>query len=178
MEGAEKVLKNIIFDLGGVLLNIDMDKTSEAFVLLGWKDSEGRDISQAGYPVFEKLEVGKDTPEQFRENVRKILPGKATDEDIDRAWNAMLIDFPPSIIDYINHLKSKYRLFLLSNTNAIHLLRFRDVFYNSFGYSIDDLFVKTYYSHELGFRKPHPGHIRPCYRMLLSFLKRHSSWMI
>jgi putative hydrolase of the HAD superfamily len=150
------MLENIIFDLGGVLLTLDMSRTTEAFARLGWKDAAWKGISQSGYLIFENLETGLDTSEEFRKNIRKMLPGNPSDDEIDFAWNAMLIDFPSVIVDYLIDLKSRFNLFLLSNTNELHLIRFRDIFYKSYGYPIDTLFTKTYYSHEIGFRKPNP----------------------
>jgi putative hydrolase of the HAD superfamily len=154
MERAPQMIENILFDLGGVLLTIDVIKTTEAFTLLGWQEASTKSFSNSGYPVFENVEIGKDTPQQFRENIRKVLPGKVLDEEIDQAWNAMLVDFPSNIIDYVQSLKSEYHLYLLSNTNELHVKRFRDIFYSKFGYDFDSLFVKAYFSHEIGFRKP------------------------
>ena len=148
------MLKNILFDLGGVLLNLDMGKTRSAFAQLGWKEENWKGISQSGYLIFENLEIGLDSPVQFREQLRQILPGNPTDAEIDRAWNAMLIDFPAEIVDYLVRLKDRYRLYILSNTNELHLQRFRDIFEQSQGYSLSMLFEKCYYSHEIGFRKP------------------------
>jgi putative hydrolase of the HAD superfamily len=154
MERAPEMIENILFDLGGVLLTIDVNKTTEAFTLLGWREASLQSISNSGYPVFENLETGKDNARQFRENIRKVLPGKVSDKEIDQAWNAMLIDFPSQIIAYVHGLKSKYKLYLLSNTNEMHVKRFREIFYSKFGYDFDSLFVKAYFSHEIGFRKP------------------------
>lgn len=150
------MIKNILFDLGGVLLNIDMGKTREAFARLGWKEENWKGITQSGSLIFENLEIGLASPAQFRENIKEILPGNPTDKEIDDAWNAMLIDFPAEIIDYLIELKGKYRLYLLSNTNELHVQQFGQIFENAFGYSISRLFEKCYYSHEIGFRKPNP----------------------
>jgi HAD superfamily hydrolase (TIGR01509 family) len=148
------MIRNIVFDLGGVLLTIDAGKTIDAFTRLGWKEADPMNISKSGYPIFENIETGSDKAAQFRKNIRERIPGQPTDDEIDHAWCAMLIDFPSAIINYLIDLKSKYNLYLLSNTNEIHLKRFRNIFYASNGYLFDNLFVKTYYSHEIGFRKP------------------------
>ncbi|MCL4482542.1 MAG: HAD-IA family hydrolase, partial [Bacteroidetes bacterium] len=95
-----------------------------------------------------------DSPAQFRDKIRNILPGNPTDHEIEDAWGAMLIDFPAGIINYLIELKGKYRLFLLSNTNEIHVRRFEQIFEDAFGYPISRLFEKCYYSNEIGFRKP------------------------
>lgn len=150
------MIKNILFDLGGVLLTIDTKKTIEAFNRLGWKEAHTQSISSSGYPVFENLETGKDNAAHFRENIRKVLPGKVSDEEIDQAWNAMLVDFPGDIQKFIESLKLRYNLYLLSNTNELHIIRFKELFLSKFGYDFENLFVKAYYSNEIGFRKPDP----------------------
>ena len=155
MERTQKI-ENIIFDLGGVLLNLDSKRTIEAFYGLGWKEEDWKALSQGGYMLFKSLETGMDEPDQFREKIRNMLPGNPPDLEIDTAWNAMLIDFSPEVIGYLEKLKEEYSIYLLSNTNAIHLKRFREIFWNAFGYKLDTLFVKTYYSHEIGYRKPVP----------------------
>jgi glucose-1-phosphatase len=150
------MIKNILLDLGGVLLKIDMQKTVEAFAALGLEVA-GHDGNSPGvHQIFENLETGLDSESQFRKNLRKMLSGQLADEEIDEAWNAMLVDFFPGIADYLIRLKSAYNLFLLSNTNALHLIRFREMFFSSHGYPLEELFDKAYYSHEIGFRKPDP----------------------
>ena len=148
------MIENILFDLGGVLLTIDMKLTTEAFTRLGWQEASMHSISNGGYPVFENLETGKDDVVQFQNNIRKVLPGKVSDEEIDQAWNAMLVDFPSDILKYVERLKPRFKLYLLSNTNELHVKRFTEIFHAKFGYNFDNLFVKAYYSNEIGFRKP------------------------
>ena len=148
------MIENILFDLGGVLLNIDMQKTIGAFTSLGWKEDDWKGKPPGSRQLFENLETGVSTETQFREILCKALPGNLTDQEIDTAWNAMLIDFLPGIAGYLTELKSSFHLYLLSNTNAIHLKRFREIFYQEYGFQLDDLFEKTYYSHEIGYRKP------------------------
>jgi len=150
------MLENIIFDLGGVLLTLDLDKTRVAFAKLGWKEADWRGITQSGDPIFKNLETGKDSPEQFRKNIRQILPENPSDAEIDHAWNAMLVDFPVGIAEYLSELRSRFKLYLLSNTNEVHVLRFCAIFEKTHGYPLHRLFEKCYYSNEIGFRKPHP----------------------
>lgn len=151
------MIQSIIFDLGGILLNLDTNRTIGAFNRLGWKEADWKALSQGGYMLFKNLETGKDDPVQFREKIRQILPGRPSDPEIDDAWNAMLLDFPPETVEYLLSLRNSYRLYLLSNTNQLHLQRFREIFHLSFGFHLDELFIRTYYSHEIGFRKPEPG---------------------
>ena len=150
------MIKNIIFDLGGVLLEIDAQKTIDAFASLGWSRESPEDNSHNRYEIFENLETGSDSIGQFRSNLRKKVSGRRSDGNIDSAWNAMLIGFFPGITGYLQELKSRYNLFLLSNTNSLHQERFREIFLNQHGYPIENLFSMTFYSHEIGFRKPNP----------------------
>ena len=88
--------------------------------------------------------------------MRQVLPGNPSDKEIDFAWNAMLLDFPVENVEYMKELRKSYKLFILSNTNEIHVKRFREIFEESHGFSIDQVVEKCYYSHEIGFRKPNP----------------------
>ena len=146
--------KNIIFDLGGVLLDLDIDRTIQAFQDLGLKDA----IKEGGWgyrnKVFLDMEKGLLNDEEFRNGIRSLLPNGATNDEIDAAWCAMLVGFDPEKIMLLKHLRLNYKLFLFSNTNNIHLNYFRKLFFDSFGFQLDDLFVKTFYSHEIGMRKP------------------------
>lgn len=150
------MIRNIIFDLGGVLLDLDKDRSINSFVKLGWNADDVRYVEQNGLAVFGSLETGAEQPAQFRDKIRTTLPGHPTDQEIDDAWNAMLLGFAPGIIEYLDLLRPAYNLYLLSNTNTLHQRRFRGIFYTAYGYLFDDLFVKTYYSHEIGYRKPDP----------------------
>ena len=150
------MLENIIFDLGGVLLTLDMDKTRAAFALLGWKEADWQGITQSGNPIFKNLEIGANSPDQFRKNIRQVLPGNPSDAAIDQAWNAMLVDFPVGTADYLTELRKRFKIYLLSNTNEVHVLRFCTIFEQTHGYPLHQLFEKCYYSNEIGFRKPHP----------------------
>ena len=114
-------IKNIIFDLGGVILNINFDYTFEAFGKLSGHDLPTMRQKFASLQVFEKYEAGEFDNAYMRDFLRKELNINVSDEEIDRAWNAMLLDFPPERIELVKKLSSKYRLFLLSNTNPIHI---------------------------------------------------------
>src|ERR1700722_17440028 len=121
----QRISKNIttvIFDLSGVLFDIDYRYTQEAFQKLGATTDFHTVYSQqkqAG--IFDEFEKGNISPARFRAGLRQWLPPSITDKQIDNAWNALLIGFPADKIELLNKLKSKYNLFLLSNTNEIHL---------------------------------------------------------
>lgn len=147
-------IKNIIFDLGGVILNIDLRKTQDAFTSLGVKNIE--EVFRMGHveSFFKSYEVGAIDDTQFIAAIQKMAGIQVAPEIVVDAWNALLLDFPPDRINFIKGLKNKYRLFLLSNTSALHHVRFHEVFNQEFGGSLDDLFDKAYYSHIIRIHKP------------------------
>jgi len=156
-------IKNIIFDLGGVILNVDYDKTSKAFKEIGVTNFDEIYSQAKQNQVFNSLETGELSPDGFRKYIKEIVP-KLSDEDIDKAWNSMLLDLPSARIETIKSLKNKYRLFLLSNTNTIHINAFRKIIAASFSENIfETLFEKQYYSSEIGLRKPNAG----CFQYVL-----------
>lgn len=151
-----KPIRNIIFDLGGVILNINPQLTVEAFRNLGWNDFYETNNQSLFKDLFYNLEKGGSSPEAFRDNVRKMLVNQKDDAVIDKAWTAMILDIPADRVRYLEKLKMSYRIFLLSNTNEIHRMKFHREFESDFGYSLYDLFERNFYSHEMGMRKPDP----------------------
>lgn len=147
-------IKNIIFDLGGVILNIDLHRTAHAFTALGVQNFSQYFTMVHSDPLFKRLETGKETDAGFYESIRQATSITSTDREIDAAWNAMLLDFPPRRIETLKSLSKKYRLFLFSNTNAIHHAAFSGNFRGQFGFEFDSLFEKAWYSHLVGHRKP------------------------
>ncbi len=147
---------NIIFDLGGVILNIDPQLTVNEFRNLGWHNFYEDSNQSAAKTLFFELEKGNASLGSFREIVREMVKGQVDDQAIDKAWSAMILDIPASRVKYLESLKSDYRLFLLSNTNEIHCLKFHREFKDTYGYPFYDLFERNFYSHEMGMRKPNP----------------------
>lgn len=150
-------IRNIIFDLGGVLLNIDFNKTSAAFTALGIKNFDDYFTQFHADPLFKKLELGGIPGNSFFDELRSATSITADNHAIINAWNSMLLDFPGERIDRLKELKADYRLFLFSNTNAIHHQAFHQAFHDRFGFNMDELFEKAYYSHMIGHRKPDPA---------------------
>ncbi len=149
------MIKNIIFDLGGVLLNIDFQKTMDAFKKLGADNINEIFSGYSQYYFFDAFEKGLISPKEFRNEIRKFLKQNSTDEMIDEAWNAMLLDFPTERINFLLSCKNKYRTFLLSNTNAMHFPVYNKQLKEKFHINdLSDLFEKAYYSYRLGLRKP------------------------
>lgn len=151
-----KTIRNIIFDLGGVILNINPQLTVDAFRELGWNDFYEENNKMLSKDLFFNLEKGSFSPEAFRDNVRRMIGIDRNDSEIDAAWGAMILDIPADRIRYLEELKKSYKLYLLSNTNEIHRIKFHRDFETDFGYSFYDLFKRNFYSHEMGMRKPNP----------------------
>lgn len=150
-------VKNIIFDLGGVILDIDYQKTVDAFVALGFKDFDKHYTQAQQSGLFDAFEIGSMKPDEFIRSIKSFLPDDVSDEDVVHAWNALLLDWKPERIAFLEELASRYNLFLFSNTNAIHKAFFDRTFVEQLGKkSLDSYFVKAYYSHVFGRRKPHP----------------------
>ncbi len=150
-------IKNIIFDLGGIFLNIDFAKTEQAFADLGVKGFDRYITQHSITGLFELLETGKISPEEFYKSFRKESCKDISDKQIADAWNALLLDFPAERLEWLDTIRSKYNVFLFSNTNKIHY----DLFSENFreqngGRDFNSYFRKAYYSHELGLRKPYP----------------------
>lgn len=148
-------IKNIIFDLGGVIINIDFQYTFEAFAKLGNTDVLKTLKKFEELQVFKKYEMGDLSDKELRDLLRKEFNNSVSDEEIDKAWNALLMDIPRSRIDLLQSLKNNYRTFLLSNTNNIHIQEVNSILHKSTGVkNLSDLFEKIYYSYEIKMSKP------------------------
>ncbi len=147
-------VRNIIFDLGGVILNINTRLTLEALKRLGWQDASEEEIISEIKDVFLDLERGLISAPHFRGHLRRLTGSGSDDEDIDKAWTAMILDIPSDRVKYLEKLRSHYRLFLLSNTNEIHMVKFHREFEQNYGYPFYTLFERIHYSHEMKKRKP------------------------
>jgi putative hydrolase of the HAD superfamily len=157
-------IKNIIFDLGGVILNIDYQLTNKAFVHLGVTNFHELYSQFHGSSLFNGLETGHVSTEAFLAEMHRHVPENVTDEQLVAAWNAMLLDFPLQRLQLLQQLRQHYNLYLLSNTNAIHLEAFHRMLEQSRGIpSLASFFDKAYYSHLMGCRKPE----KASYRMVL-----------
>jgi putative hydrolase of the HAD superfamily len=147
-------IRNIIFDLGGVILDIDIPKTKRAFEALGVSNiDEFFGIGKAS-SIFKEQEIGSINDDDFIAKLGEMGGRELQRDQVIAAWNAMLIRFPHERITLLKQLREKYRLFLFSNTNAIHLVAFQKMFREQFNTALDDLFDKVYYSHIMGLRKP------------------------
>ena len=148
-------IKHIIFDLGGVILNIDYKITEKAFIDAGIPDFPQLYSQLRQSDLFDKFEVGGMSREEFITELRKASSTDITDEMILNAWNAMLLDFPVRRLQILQQLRLYYDLFLLSNTNEVHEEAFNKILMQSHGIpNIGVFFDKVYLSHRVGLRKP------------------------
>ncbi len=149
-------IKNIIFDLGGILLNIDFKIATENFRKLGVNDFDNFFRQDHVSQIFADLETGKITPADFYEEFLTQTGIKTSYQELVSAWNSLLLDFPPKRIEWLKGLRQNYRLFLFSNTNKIHYDAFIESFREMTGEDFNSYFTKAFYSHEMGLRKPFP----------------------
>lgn len=147
----------VIFDFGGVLINIDYQRTINAFKALGIDNFEELYSQASQTDLFNEIETGKISEDEFIKGLSNYLPPGSNREEIIKAWNAMILNVPAISIEIISNLKRHgKKVFLLSNTNEIHIKlafkRWSEVSESS----PQDLFDHVYLSHELGMRKPNP----------------------
>lgn len=148
-------IKNIIFDLGNVLLPVDPQHSQQAFTQLGEPDFLRLFTLQQQVSFLDDFERNHISPEQFRQQLRMVTGITASDQEIDQAWNAMLGEFPQSSLDLLQNLKPHYRLFLYSNTNILHMESLNQQLQKTYRLeSLAPLFEKDHYSYTLGERKP------------------------
>ena len=148
-------IKNIIFDLGGVILNIDFTITQREFVKLGLQNIDSTFGQYHQIEFFDLFDRGEMDETEFLHQAKKLFPDSVTPQQIVDAWNAMLLDLPQHRFELLKELGKKYHLFLMSNTNIIHYKAYQDIIRKTFGISgLDDLFEKAYYSFLVGMRKP------------------------
>jgi putative hydrolase of the HAD superfamily len=151
-----KATKNIIFDLGGIFLNLNYQLTKDLFIEYGITDFDDLFTQHHANDLFEDLEKGKITPAEFYDAFRKETKTELSNEEIKKAWNAMLVSFPKERIDWLKSIKDKYNIYLFSNTNQIHYDRIMELYNRDLGTDdFNELFIKPYYSHEMGLRKPY-----------------------
>lgn len=151
----KKGLRNVILDLGGVILELDVEATVKAFADMGFPELKNTDIIHSRHPFFSEYETGKISTEEFIERVVENSGNHNSGEEIIAAWNAMLQGFRKENVELVLGLREKYRLFLLSNTNALHELHYNRQLAEEHGIAnLDRIFEKVYYSHKLKLRKP------------------------
>lgn len=148
--------KNIIFDLGGVVLDIDYGVFARAFTDLGAADFDKLYSQYKQHPLFDAFEMGLVTPDEFRPQLERLMGFRATPEAFDAAWNSIILHYPPDNLELIRKLRGQnIKVFVLSNTNLLHQQAFDALYRQTFGGSeLAEIFDKAYYSHLVGMRKP------------------------
>ena len=151
-------INNLIFDLGGVIIDLDFQASFQEFATLSGLSADEVAQRTDGLMFFTEYEKGLISSQQFREQISDLLQFSAPDETIDKAWCAMLGGMPAPRLQLLQRLKSKYRTFALSNTNDIHVRNFNTIVEKSLGsvQLFNEHFEEVYFSHEMKMRKPDP----------------------
>lgn len=152
----DKNIKNIIFDYGNVIFKIDFKRTQKAFEDLGVQNVESFFAHKGHHSIFDEFETGQITAAEFRDGIRALLSNPSlADQQIDDAWNSLLVGVMEGNHELLRSLKDKYRTFLLSNINEIHLDFITKYLKKEFDLDGNEgFFEKVYYSHLVGKRKP------------------------
>ncbi|MDR0790011.1 MAG: HAD-IA family hydrolase [Bacteroidales bacterium] len=148
---------NLILDLGGVILNVDYTKIVDKFRSYGIKDFQNVYTQAAQSSIIDRFEEGTVTISDFRNGIRDLVKTNLTDEQIDEAWMAMILDLPKENVELLGLLKLKYNLYLFSNTNELHIEFLKRDFERQCGFDVFTCcFNKAYFSNEIHLRKPDP----------------------
>jgi glucose-1-phosphatase len=142
----------IVFDLGGVIVDLAVGKTIQSFSNLSGLAAAQIREAYLKYPGFFAYEKGEMSDDEFRQMLRSIFSLQVSDEELDASWNAMLVDLPMKKLQWLNRLKDKVQVYALSNTNNIHITYVNEVMLK--GGVLDTYFHKCYYSHQVNMRKP------------------------
>ncbi|MFN8274436.1 MAG: HAD family phosphatase [Flavobacteriaceae bacterium] len=145
------MINTIIFDFGDIFINLEKEKAVEEFKKLGL-DGPNDELLM----MNDQFEKGKISEVDFIQGFQKFIP-EADLLEIRKAWNAVIGDFPLYRLEFLQMLSRKYRLFLLTNTDSIHINRFEHMVGMSFFSDFYQCFEKVYYSYEMGMRKPDPA---------------------
>ena len=165
-------IRHIIFDLGGIFLNLDYHLTARAFRRIGVTQYDEVFSQHHANPLFEQLETGHLSNEDFFQSIRELTRLPLSNEQITDAWNAMLLDMPTERITWLQSVTQQYEVYLFSNTNAIHYACFENICRRDLGnINFNALFRFAGYSHQLGFRKP----AADSFRQLLANLRLNAA---
>ncbi len=147
-------ISTLIFDFGGVLVDLDMQQSILNFKKLGVENLEKYLGNFSQFGLFMQLEKGEINPETFRTEIRKMTSKTITDTEIDDAWNSFLVRIPSEKLDIVYKLRQKYRIIMLSNTNIIHFPYAEQTFFSHKNRSISEYFDKCYRSYDMKMAKP------------------------
>ena len=150
----DKKIRNIVFDLGGVLVDLDFKAAINGLQKAGFANVKEQLQAFDCEGIFQKFELGEMTADEFRSAIRENSTVSLTDEEVDGLWNAMLLEVPREKLELILHLRGKYMVYLLSNTNSIHWDYVCKNAFNYRGFRVNDYFEETFLSFEMHLAKP------------------------
>ena len=150
----DKKIRNIVFDLGGVLVDLDFKGAINGLQQAGFANVKEQLQAFDRDGIFQKFELGEMTAEEFRTAIRENSTVELTDEEVDNLWNAMLLEIPREKLELILALRGKYMVYLLSNTNSIHWDYVCKNAFNYRGFRVNDYFEETFLSYEMHLAKP------------------------
>lgn len=151
------MIKNLLLDMGGVILDVSYQRVIETFKSYGIENFDKVYTQAKQVEIIDLFEEGKCSAEEFRDGVRKLVGKELSDEQIDKAWFSMILEIPRDVIQLLGVLKLKYRLFLFSNTNVLHIEYLKKEFERQLGFDLFNcVFDKAFFSNEIHHRKPHP----------------------
>lgn len=143
--------------MGGVILDVSYQKVIETFKSYGIENFDKVYTQAKQVEIIDLFEEGKCSAEEFRDGIRKLVGKELSDEQIDKAWFSMILEIPRDVIQLLGILKLKYRLFLFSNTNVLHIEYLKKEFERQLGFDLFNcVFDKAFFSNEIHHRKPHP----------------------
>lgn len=150
----DKNIKNIVFDLGGVLIDLDFKSAINGLQKAGFSNVKEQLQAFDREGIFQKFELGDISADAFRSAIRENSIITLTDSEIDNLWNLMLLEIPREKLELILELRGKYMVYLLSNTNSIHWDYVCKNAFNYRGFRVNDYFEKTFLSFEMHLAKP------------------------
>ncbi|MBQ7350104.1 MAG: HAD family phosphatase [Bacteroides sp.] len=150
----DKNIKNIVFDLGGVLIDLDFKSAINGLQKAGFANVKEQLQAFDREGIFQKFEVGEISADEFRAAIRENAIVTLTDTEINNLWNLMLLEIPREKLELILDLRSKYMVYLLSNTNSIHWDYVCKNAFNYRGFRVNDYFEETFLSFEMHLAKP------------------------
>ena len=150
-------VKNIIFDLGNVLYDIDFNIMYDQFRELGIPDFQNHYTLNQSDELFFDLEKGFIDEVAFCNRFNQLYNLSLSHDQIIKAWNSLLKEYRKESMDWVKANQQKFPMFLFSNTNQIHFDFFIPQFEREIGGDFEQLFKTPYYSHKMGMRKPDPA---------------------
>lgn len=149
-----KKIKNLIFDMGGVLIDLDRDACVEAFREIGYAEADELLNNYAPKGAFRQLEIGNFSPEEFYAYVRNHIGAHITSDQIENAFLKFLNGLPAYKLDMLCELRKRFNIYMLSNTNAIMMPYIRETYFTQCGLTFEDYFDRAFLSFEMKLMKP------------------------